>query len=375
MLKTEILDSLESIAKISAEWDNLARLDPADGFFRSAAWYLSWIKNVRPDAKPALVVVRDSAGIIGIAPFCRMRHNPFLRALSLGGEDIVCGEYLDILAVPSARDAVAEAVWKAVYDLRAQWDLLVLAATHAHGDLCRKTQDWASTGGLLMRAEAERICPFISLPKSSDDYFASLSRKRRKNFARSKRIFQEHGVTIRVCTEQHEIEPAIDVLIRLHQLRWKLQHQSGTLGRPGFRTFLLDLSHNRAMKECFRVYVMEQQGTPIAAMLNFHYGQSALQFQNGFDPACELAPHSPGSLLILHAIERAIEEGLTCYDFLRGPENYKFQFANGVRNTTTLLLARTLPAKAYLRFKDIKSAFKSKPISNLRIAVGGEPNC
>ena len=375
--KTEILDSVAAITKITFEWDRLARQDPSDGFFRGPAWYLSWIENVRPDAKPAVVVVRDSTGIIGIAPFCRTRHNPFLSALALGGEDIVCGEYLDILAAPAARATVVQAVGNAVYDLRYEWDLLVLGSTLVQGQLCREAQDWAASRHLMMRAEAERISPFISLPASFKDYFASLSRKRRKNFTRSKRIFEERGVIVKICTEPDEIGPAIDVLIDLHQSRWRYVNQSGTLGKPGFRTFLRDLTRQQATAGCFRAYVMKDQGTAIAAMLNFHYGSGALQFQNGFDPGCELAPHSPGALLILYAIEQAIREGLTCYDFLRGAEDYKFQFANGVKTTTTLLLARTVQARAYLLLKDAKSAIKGQSqgkLPHLRCKLGEKPS-
>lgn len=375
--KTEILDSVAAITKITFEWDRLARQDPSDGFFRGPAWYLSWIENVRPDAKPAVVVVHDSTGIIGIAPFCRVKHNPFLWALTLGGEDIVCGEYLDVLAAPAARAAVVQAVWDAVYDLRSEWDLLVLGATLAEGQLCREAQDWAASRHLMMRTEAERISPCISLPASFNDYIASLTRKRRKNFTRSKRIFEERGVTIKICTEPDQIGPAIDTLINLHLLRWKSVNQSGTLGKPGFRAFLRDLTHQQAMAGCFRIYVMEDQGHAIAAMLNFHYGSSALQFQNGFDPACELAPHSPGALLILYAIEQAIREGLTCYDFLRGAEDYKFQLANGVKTTTTLLLARTLDAKAYLLLKDARSAIKGQSqgkLPHLSCKLGEKPS-
>ena len=356
--RTEILTSVTAIAKVAAEWDRMARQDAAEGFFRRPAWYLSWIENVRPDAAPAVVVVRDSGAIVGIAPFCRLRHNPFLLALSLGGEDVVCGDYLDILAVPAARAAVVHAVWSAVYDLRSQWDLLVLGATPTQGHLCREAQDWAASRQLMFRAEAEQISPVISLPTSFDDYFASLSRKRRKNLTRAKRICAERGVTIRIYREPRDIGPAIDTLIDLHLLRWESVNRSGTLGKPGFRDFLKCLSQDEAMASCFRVYVMEDHGAPIAAMLNFHYGSSALQFQNGFDPGCELAPHSPGSLLILHAIEQAIREGLTSYDFLRGAEDYKFQFANAMKTTTTLLLARSLKAKAYQLLKDAELAIK-----------------
>ncbi|HEY4593430.1 MAG TPA: GNAT family N-acetyltransferase, partial [Thermoanaerobaculia bacterium] len=44
-------------------------------------------------------------------------------------------------------------------------------------------------------------------------------------------------------------------------------------------------------------------------------------YQSGFDPAHSAL--SPGTLLVAQAIRRAIEEGKTAFDFLRGDEPYK----------------------------------------------------
>jgi len=358
ILTTEALTAVASLNEIVTAWEELAKRDAVEGFFRTASWYLSWIRNLRPDAKPFVIVVRDSSKIVGIAPFCTLRYNSCLWALTLGGDDIACGEYLDILSLPDYRAAVVRAVWDEINKMQSRWDLLVLGATLAQGDLCYEAQNWAAEKSLMLRAEGDRISPFANLPASFDQYFAALGKKKRKNLARARRIFQERGVEVKTYTRPDELDAAIDILIELHLLRWRWVHKTGTLGRPGFRKFLKDLNKMEAVGDCFRLYVMQLQGKPIAAMLNFHYGMSALQFQNGFDPDCELAPHSPGTLLILHGIQRAIEEGLLCYDFLRGAEEYKFHFAREFKRTTTLAIARSLPAKAYLLAKDAGFAIK-----------------
>jgi CelD/BcsL family acetyltransferase involved in cellulose biosynthesis len=359
ILTTDVLTTTAAVNAIFPEWEALARHDLIEGFFRTPFWYLSWIRNMRPDAAPAVIVVRDGDKIVGIAPFCRLRYNACMWALSLAGEDLVCGEYLDVLARHEHRPAVMLAVWNTINQMRPQWDLVVLGAALVDGDLARVAQSWAAASGFMFRAEEDRVSPFIELPTAYDAYFATLGRKRRKNLARARRILEQHGVEVRLYTQPKELGPAIDTLIELHSLRWNRVQKSGTLGQPGFREFLKELSKAETQgRSFFRLYMMASRGRPVAAMLNFHYGKSALQFQNGFDPDWELAQHSPGSLLILHAIHRAIEEGLTCYDFLRGAEDYKFHFASHFKNTTTLAIARTLPARAYLLARDAGLAIR-----------------
>ena len=44
-------------------------------------------------------------------------------------------------------------------------------------------------------------------------------------------------------------------------------------------------------------------------------------YLSGYDP--ELDKLSPGTLIIAHAVECAVREGATTFDFLRGAEEYK----------------------------------------------------
>jgi CelD/BcsL family acetyltransferase involved in cellulose biosynthesis len=61
-----------------------------------------------------------------------------------------------------------------------------------------------------------------------------------------------------------------------------------------------------------------------AAMLVLHDAWAAYHYIAGFDPA--LGAVSPGTILIAHAIDRAHDDGLAEFDFLRGAEPYKYRF-------------------------------------------------
>src|SRR5690242_11881141 len=102
-LTLDIVTSLPDIERLMPDWERLAAADPAEGFFRSATWYLSWIRHIRPNAKPFVFVAREAGEVVAIAPFCIQKQNGFLRKLSLAGSDVVCGEYLDVVALPEFR--------------------------------------------------------------------------------------------------------------------------------------------------------------------------------------------------------------------------------------------------------------------------------
>jgi CelD/BcsL family acetyltransferase involved in cellulose biosynthesis len=352
---------------VVAEWESLCSQDSGDGFFRRPAWYLSWIRNIRPDVQPFVITVRREGKLVALAPFCVAAHNWLNRVLMFAGNDVVCGEYLDVLARPQCRPQAVEAILQTLTGENPVWDTALFQGARPAGSLFSEVSSWAGQQAFAMRAAEDAICPFIDLPQSLEDFLAGCGRKRRQKLIRVLRRFEEQSIEIKTFHKPQELTAALDTLTELHLRRWKSVGESGTLGQPGFRQFLRELALREAEQCPFRLYIMEDGGTPIAAMLNFHYGNSALQYQNGFDPECRMAPHSPGTALILYGMRKAIEEGLTYYDFLRGAEAYKFHFARHSHSTQTLLVARTLRARAFLLGKDVRgwlAQLKPRPSSS-----------
>lgn len=355
-LTLDVVTALPEIERLVPDWERLIATDPTEGFFRSPAWYLSWARHIRPDAKPFVLVARQDRRVVALAPFCIQKQNGFLEKLSLAGSDVVCGEYLDIVALPEFRTSAMQRVWEELLSDRSHWDLMSLDAVHNEGDLYWEARHLAHRAGLMIRCD-ERICPFIELPSTFEEYLGRLSRKRRKHFARAMRVFKEQGIEIKTYTSLQELGPAIDKLIELHTMRWKALGKPGTLAGRGFRDFLRSLAHTQHAPGAVRIYLLEANGDAKAALLNFHSGRSVLQFQNGFDPHWPLSQHSPGTALVLHAIKEGIREGLCYYDFLRGAEDYKFQFADRCKSTANIYVARTVRGRANLFAKDLRAMF------------------
>ena len=107
-----------------------------------------------------------------------------------------------------------------------------------------------------------------------------------------------------------------------------------------------------------RLYILEYEEKPAAALLAFWYGENALFYQTGWDPDSGVARMSPGMVLVAQCIRDSIEGGFRYFDFLRGDEAYKCRLTKSSRNTVTLLVARSLLAKEYLRAGRLKDSVK-----------------
>lgn len=111
-------------------------------------------------------------------------------------------------------------------------------------------------------------------------------------------------------------------LIQLHRLRWNARGQAGTLD-PAWR-FHTEAAARLFARELLRLYAWRVNGRLIAVLYGFLCGRHFYFYASGFDP--EFEHLSPGSVLIAHAMEEAIREGATEFDFLRGAEAYKYRW-------------------------------------------------
>lgn len=362
MMRAEVVSHLEDIPALEGRWNELALGDRRDGFFRTFQWYAAWMRHIRPDAEPFVIVVRDGSGqITGLAPLCRMvyrDHGFRLTAVSPAGRDVVSGDFLDYLAVPGQHQQVLDAALNRLWESRSEWDLLIAAEVPEGEDLDRNIESFAAAHELPLRRQEERICPYIELPASWEEYLRNLSQKMRYEMRRDTReLLEKRGATVRVLTGAAAADQ-IGTLIRLHLAHWQHVNEPGTLARPGFPEFLGEVCAELPSGASARLYILEADGQAAAALLAFWFGDSALFYQTGWDPNSAVARMSPGMVLVGKSIRDAIEGGFRYFDFLRGDESYKCRLTKSSRKTATLLVARSFLAKRYLRVAGWKDSVK-----------------
>lgn len=374
MMNIRLVTRLDEIEVLAQRWDELALQDARDGFFRTSAWYLAWMKYIRPDATPFVVVAQDDDGkILGLAPLCRITYRDLgfrLQAVSWAGREVVSGDFLDFVSAREVRLEVTSAILSFLADAGARWNLMVMGELIEGGDSYCALDSLAKRNGLMVRSQEERICPYIALPGTFEEYLNSLSSSSRYHIRRRIRdLVDKKAARVEVYSHPEEITGHLDTLIRLHLSRWQKDNLPGTLGRPGFASFLNHICANPPAGSVCRLYLLTHEHAAVAALLMFHFGESALYYQAGWDPESELASHSPAVVLMAHSIRDAIESGLRYYEFLRGDESYKSHWTKTFRRTTTLLLARSFMANEYLRVAQLKDKAKHL-LSTLRNPAG-----
>jgi CelD/BcsL family acetyltransferase involved in cellulose biosynthesis len=361
----DVVTRREDLPALEARWDELAHNDPRDGLFRTSVWYRAWLEHVRPDAEPFVVVVRDGATIVGLAPLCRLTYCDLgfrLKAVAWAGREVVSGDFLDFISENETRPQVISAILTFLDKARSQWGLLVIGELLKEGPTLDAMENMGGFNKLAARRQEDRLCPYIELPETFDAYLNGMSSSMRYHVRRRIRDIEKKGARMEVSSDPKEVSAHLDTLIRLHLARWRRDNLPGTFGRKGFAEFLRQVCTNPPSGSSCRLYQLSHEGSPIAALLMFYFGQSALYYQAGWDPDSPLVSCSPGVVIMAHSIRDAIDRGFRYYEFLRGDEAYKLRWTKTYRVTTTLLLARSLAARSYLRTAQLKDLVKSRGI-------------
>jgi len=364
-MKLEVVTRREDLGRLTTRWDELAHGDSRDGFFRTSGWFLSWMDHVRPDAKPFVVVARDSGSeIVGLAPLCRLTHRDHwlpMDTISIAGREVVSGDFLDYLAAPGTRPSVLPAILDFLWEVRSRWRLLIVGEVAENGDLHRAVESFAQRNSLPLRVQEERFCPYIETPSSFDEYLGTFSKKRRHELRRQMRVlFEKSGARVEVYSDPQQVSANLNTLIQLHSGRWHRANQSGNMGRPGFVRFLKNICGAAPAGSSPHLYLLKHEDQAVAALLIFYFGESALLYSMGWDPESPVAQLSPGIVLVAWSIRHAIERGARYFDFLRGDEEYKSHLTKSARKTVTLLVGRGPSARAYLQALRWKDLFKQR---------------
>jgi CelD/BcsL family acetyltransferase involved in cellulose biosynthesis len=352
---------VEDPASLRDDWNRLAAHAGLMSLFATYEWHATWFRRVAPDARPAVVAAAAPDGaVVGLAPLFDGPYRDLglkLPAVGFSGREVVSGDYLDFLAEPEWRGRVVEATLGHLAGVLRTGRLVVLGEIVRGSDLDAAVTAWLEREKVRFRVQEERVCPYLELPASFEDYLKTRSRNTRSLIRRRIRQVGEAGCTVQRL-EGDAILPHLPRFYELHRARWESIGQRGVFIRAGFQEFLHDLVATPPPGVVPVLHALGGDGGVSAAFLMFHCGPTAIYYQAGWDPESEQARLSPGLVLMARAIEAAIEAGCTTFDFLRGGESYKLKFTDTSRRTYTLLVARGLRTRAYLAALRAKDAAK-----------------
>jgi CelD/BcsL family acetyltransferase involved in cellulose biosynthesis len=306
-LDLELIREQSGLLDLAPEWRAFADRHPAATPFHRPDWLITWWKHFG-NGELRVFVFRDGCEVCGVIP-CFLHEWQGRRQLTLLGSGI--SDYLEPLL---KRDHVPE--------------ILALLSDHLRNnsdwDVC-DWQDLSSPSVLapLGQMHGDSRCSEIPITGKWDNFYLARPRGLRRNLRRytaKARIIDDVQFFVKA-----DFEPElVSDLIRLHAARWNREGEAGMIAANRSAGFLHEIASKFASRGMLRFFGLKFQGRVVALILSVPYKNVLFAYLSAFDP--EYEQYGFGKLLLQESLKHAFQERYASWNFLRGEEQYKFDW-------------------------------------------------
>jgi hypothetical protein len=344
-----ILD-LDQLKDFQEEWNRIYNADPEAHLFVSWDWMFNWL-SINQD-RWFVLAMRDklTGEVISFFPLSRTVKQPamkLIRLFSMGG--LPLSMYNDILCAPE-RKAEIMAAWAVYLKGDSSWDKIRFKGI-MDPEFRIFTQEFDQKGfSISWYPGVDSLS--IALPDTWETYYNKvLGRSTRKTFTRLANKIDASDITLHEVSD-NSCNEDIDSLLNLWKKKW------GSIKMIDEYRIML-----QRMYECGRIWLFlykegkvdvsgqlclvdREKGVVYALITAYHPDYSAL---------------SPGNIIGLVSLKKAINEGFNKYDFLIGNDKYKRTLGATEKEIINLTIERTNFRTKQARFlKSLSSLLKLK---------------
>ena len=343
----QLIGEASEFDALRGNWDAVYEADPEAQFFMSWQWQSDWF-NLYRTVSFVLAAKRKETDAEYVAFLPLRMQTVFDKKTGFSNELFFAGgrfaDYAGILARPEfeaeAVPAFAEYLKQKLCWARFTMDNLLMSdqrrrlflrgfdkARFAHTAIEYKFSNDPANHG---------ICPLINLPADWDEYLGTLSANNRQKIRRLlKKVDTSKDCRI-TLSDAESFDQNLMMLLDFWKIKWTPSKGEQADG--------IALNSYRMLGRCAEngtlfLPVFWHGDRPVAALATLidHCKKSLLFFITGRDETYREMP--AGYLLHAYSIRYAITHGFTTYDFLRGDEPYKYQFAPQERRLRAVSVA------------------------------------
>lgn len=349
MLNVDKITTVEALTELRPVWNSLLAESASNTITLTWEWLTAWWEVFHEGRELRVLIVRDAAEVIGIAPLLKRatRHEgllPCRRLEFLGsGEDEadeICSEYLDFIIRNGRESDVLQALMGYLLDNREDWDELLLSDMREDSPSIAILQKLsaATRANLDMSTKDESL--YLRLPADWEAFLRDCPASIRRRIQRDRRSFMNSGGSLRIVEDVEGFNECFDALIKLHQARWVPRDKPGVFASEKFTRFHRSIAPKLLTQRRLKLFLVMTEERPVAALYAFVYNGRMQYYQSGFVEVGR-AVLSPGTLVHSFAIQHAIEQALVEYDFLKGDAGgHKSRWNCQRRGVAQLRLAR-----------------------------------
>lgn len=335
-MNIELINDPERFQSMEREWNDLLSRSASDVPFLRHEYLTSWWETRGggewSGGELAILTGRGSRGDLQAAAPFFLHHGSLLL---LGSVEI--SDFLDFLAPSDQLEPFLKQAAAFLSDSRApawkQAELYNILEDSPSLPLLEKT---ARDQGWDIQISRMQPAPSLKLPSTWESYLASLENRYRHEIERKIRRAESYFLPVDwyVVERAERLDEEVSSFLELMAYH------------PDKADFLTDtmasqmrLAVHRAFDQGWvQLSFLTVGDLKAAGYLNFLYDDRIWIYNSGLNPMFENL--SPGWVLLGYLIRRAIQQGYSAVDFMRGDEAYKYHFGGVNRYINQAIITR-----------------------------------
>ena len=333
----KVITEAREFEALEADWRRIYEECGASNPFLSYEWLTAWWRHFGEGKQLSVVVVELNGDTVAIAPLMRVKSAGITKLQFLGKP---ISDYSDFLIGKEGEHCVGPLVQFIQREM--QWDAVELRGiTNDSPNLCVLQDAWPTTSG-LNRWHVWTVAPYLRLDSNWSEYHDSLKKGLRADNRRQIRRLEQQGEL-----SFREYDALSEVLQLFHRLtdqksqRFLATGAVDPLKDGRILAFYKDVVSRLWQSGHIHVSTLNIGDHPIAVHFGFICGQRYFYYLPSFDS--NFSNFSPGRLLLFNLIRNSFHQGLREFDFLNGPEAYKYDWTIEEHQVYELIAFRRTP--------------------------------
>lgn len=301
------------------EWRELLNRDPNRHIFATPEWNRVWWEEFGAGKDLFLLTMVRDRSLAAIVPLYRKPEGDRKILRFLGGIDLT--DYLGPVCSIEDRDEVAATLVGWLADTDIEWDEFDAHNMPVPFGFAEFLVDHVDRRGYRFTLDQEETAALLLLPENWNEYLAGLKSKERHELKRKRRRLEREYPDARLRrTTEETLEADLKTFIDLHR---GAEGMKGHFMRPEIATFFERMAHVFMPLGWLRLDLLEVGEHAVASTFGFELEGVFYLYNSAFEP--DAYRLSPGFVLVSELVEDAVAKGLKVFDFLRGPERYKYE--------------------------------------------------
>ena len=331
-IQIRVVDRLADFERLRPAWTELVSRGRSSFVFMTWEWCYTWWQHFAGDRQLFILVVSRGDEPIGIIPLMRYvrpnvvhEHRRCLHFIGFRPEQ----RWNDWMDFPTTdKPAAIPAALRYLAGHQHLWDVLDLWDIPEDSETIQRLESTAQGRGLPCLSERGETCPFVDTTGNWEQYYQThIARDVRNDLERQIRRLTERGNLEVHWPDSQSLPAHLELLFDFRNRRQAARSQANLYSEKQYQDFYRALATRFPLAE-LDCPVLTVNSVPAAVHFGFRFGSRLHYCTPGFDP--DLKAYSPGKVLLKRILEQCFADpAITVFDFLRGDEPYKYEWATG----------------------------------------------